>query len=111
MLPSMRERKRYLVYEIIAEKPIKDFSLIQKQLWHNFHQFVGEWGVAQMGLWILPERFNYKTQRGIMRIKHTAANMAKAALLFVENIDKEPVIVRSVAVSGTIKKAATYLGG
>lgn len=100
-----------MVYEIISERPIKDFSLVERQLWHDCQRFLGDYGMSKTGLSILPERFNPKTQRGIMRLSHTAQNTLKAALLFVQQIEKEPVIVRSIAVSGTIKKASSYLGG
>ena len=111
LLPTLRERKRYMVYEVISEKPIKDFSLIKNKLYNDAKVFLGEYGMSQTSLKILPEKYNMNTQRGIMRMSHTAVNQIKSALLFVQHIEKEPVIVRSIAVSGTIKKASLCLRG
>ncbi len=111
LLPSLRERKRYLVYEVISEKPITSKKAIQDHITTAAQQLFGQYGLAHLQLRFLPEKYQQKTQRGILRLHHTATEWLKTALLFVSEIDNQPVIVRSIAVSGTLRKASLCLRG
>lgn len=111
LLPSLRERKRYLVYEIISEKPVAHSKPVQEQITTAAQHLFGLYGLSHLRLRFLPEKFRQKTQRGILRFHHAATAWVKTALLFVSHIDKQPVIVRSISVSGTLRKASLCLRG
>lgn len=111
LLPSLRERKRYLVYEVISEKPITYDKPVQEQITIAAQHLLGQYGLSHLQLRFLPEKFQQKTQRGVLRFHHAATASMKTALLFVSHIDKQPVIIRSIAVSGTLRKASLYLRG
>ncbi|MBI4737995.1 hypothetical protein HY772_00230 [Candidatus Woesearchaeota archaeon] len=105
LLPAFRERKRYLAFEIISEKPIGDFKVVSNQIWSTMLQFLGELECGKAGIWILADKYNHEKQQGIIRINHTYVDKLRASLALVQNINNEKVIIRSRGVSGILKKA------
>lgn len=104
----MREKKRYLVYELdSAITP--NATTAAKTLMNAFLQTSGEFGVANMGPVVLNESYNPKTKRGIVRVSARTLDAAKAALVFVTDIDGKPASARSVTVSGAIGTAKKAL--
>lgn len=111
LLPSLREKKRYLAFEIVSKNRIKSFSSVSKAIWQGMLSFNGTKGAAQAGIWLLPERYNPQTQKGIIRVNHKAVDSLKASLMTIQNVENTPALVRSVGVSGSLRKATTYVAG
>jgi ribonuclease P/MRP protein subunit POP5 len=112
LLPCLREKKRYLAFEIISESKITDVSKVKQAIMDSCLRFLGEFGMAKAGLLILPDKYNPLLQRGLIRVSHKMANELRASLAFVQAIDGQKVIVRSVGLSGILKKAEKkYLQG
>lgn len=105
LLPSQREKKRYLVFEIISKNKIKPFSEITNAIWKAVLTFAGQTGAAKAGISVLQDKYNSSRQRGMIRVSHKMLDMLKAALTLIKEINKEPVIVRSLGTSGILKKA------
>ena len=105
LLPSLREKKRYLAFEVISKQKIKDFNKVSDAVMNAGLGFLGQLGMAKAGAIILKDKWNNELQRGIIRVNHKHVDNLKAALTFVENIDNKEVIVKSVGVSGILKKA------
>lgn len=105
ILPSLRERKRYLAFEIISKNKISDFSAVSRALWQSFSRFLGELECSKAGIMILAEKYNKELQRGLIRVNNKYVNQLKSALLFMDRIEAAPVVVKSVGVSGMIGKA------
>lgn len=108
LLPSLREKKRYVVCEVLSEKPITDRKSVTNTLLSSFLSLFGEQGLAKAGLQALPD-YNPETQRGLLRTAHTSVQQLKASMALVRAITGQPVIVRSVSVSGMLKKAKSHL--
>ncbi len=111
ILPSLREKKRYLTFEILSKSKIKDFSSVSGSIWASSLSFLGESGTAKAGIWLLPDKYNSKTQRGIIKVSNKHVNNLKASLALIKQIEGNDVIVRSMTVSGMLKKASKYLAG
>lgn len=109
VLPSLREKKRYLVFEIISGKPIKEFSGISKAVWKALLDFSGVLGAAKAGIWLLGDKFNKDSQKGIIRVNNKSVDLLKAALCTIKQVDGVDVIVRSLGVSGILKKTGKYM--
>ena len=105
LLPSLREKKRYLAFEVISKDKINDFSQVSNAILHYSLQFLGVLGAAKAGIIPLANKWNPKLQRGIIKVSHKHVDAVKAALLFADKIDGEEVIFRSIGVSGILKKA------
>ncbi len=105
ILPSLREKKRYLVFEIISKEKIIDINLVSNAIWHYCLQFLGQLGTAKAGLMVLNNKWNSELQRGIIKVSNKYVDALKAALTFANKIDNADVIFRSVGVSGILRKA------
>ena len=104
LLPSLRERKRYLAYEVISRSKFYDAIHVNKAILDAANQFLGNFGMAKAG--ILPiDKWDSNSQRGIMRVNNKHVDNLKASLIFVKNIDGKDVIVRSIGASGILRKA------
>ena len=105
MLPSLREKKRYLVFEIISKQKIDNFNLVEKSIMNNALTFLGQLGIAKAGAMMLKDKWNKELQRGIIRINHKHVDEMKAALTLIKKIENNDVVVKSVGVSGILNKA------
>jgi len=105
LLPSQREKKRYLVFEIISKNKVKPFSEITNAIWNSILTFVGQTGAAKAGISVLQDKYDASRQLGIIRVSHKMLDALKAALTLIREINNEPVIVRSMGTSGILKKA------
>ena len=110
LLPSMREKKRYIAFELISDKPEIKAQSVQKAVLQAVSAYLGKLGAAEAGVIMLKERYDEKKNKGILRCAHKYVDQVKAALAFRTEIDKAPVIFRTLGVSGIIKKAhAKYM--
>lgn len=103
--PSLREKKRYIAFEIISEKPMPEFRKISGSIWQGLLSYLGSYGAAKAGVWILHDKYNPETQRGLLRVSRKEVEKVKGAFVLIDNIDNIPVIIRSIGVSGILKKA------
>ena len=108
LLPSLRQKKRYAVFELLAEQKFS-FPIIKNEVQNALQRFLGYEGMAKASPIILAERFNEQKQRFTMKVSNTSVDQVKAALLFITSIQNTPIIIRSLITSGTLKKAALYL--
>ena len=112
LLPTLKEKKRYLAFEIISKSEIKAFSEVSKTIWGSTLSFAGTKGTANMGIWVFPEKYNPEKQRGIIRVGHKYMDELKASLALIKEIEQQPAIVRSIGASGILAKAEQkYMGG
>ncbi len=99
--PTLRGKKRYVKFELNS-----DVSLFEKDvkfaIWNTFSRIYGEKGVAEQKLWLI-KWFPDKNE-GILRCALEKLEEVKAGLLFVKEVQKEPVIPILKKVSGSIKK-------
>lgn len=103
--PSLREKKRYLAFEIISKAKIKGFSVIRDTIADCLTGFLGTRESSLAGMIILKERYNQDKQRGIIKISHKYVDKLRASFCFIEKIGGQKVIVRSLGTSGILKKA------
>lgn len=104
LLPSLKEKKRYLVFEIISDKPLK-YKEVEKSLKKELSKVLGLFNSARAGLMFLPETWNKKKQKGIIRVAHKYVSHLKSGLMLIEEIKNQKVIIKSVKVSGILNKA------
>ncbi len=104
LLPTLKEKKRYLAFEIISKSKLA-FADIKKAIWASILSFAGTKGASAMGVQVLPEKYNAQKQKGIIRVTHTGMKDLKASLTLINQIQQQPVIVRSTGASGILAKA------
>ena len=101
LIPSLREKKRYVKFKIISEHKI-DRDTAMKRLKQGILRYMGTSGASKAGFIIV--KYDEKDQTGIVRINHKYVNDLKAALLLIKDMD-QPVIIKSLITSGILKKA------
>jgi len=99
---SLRDRKRYIVFELIAEKKLNENG-VRISLNKLFLQLYGEIGFSKMNLNLI--QFNEKNGKGILRCRHSFLEEAKAGLLFSGKVNEIKLIPRILRVTGTVRKA------
>ena len=104
LLPSLKQKKRYLVFEINKALPVKD---VQEEVEQALLLFLGQLGVAKASPLFLKEK--YKDNKFIIKVNHTYVDECKSALILIKKIKNTPVLIRSIITSGTLKKASSYI--
>jgi ribonuclease P/MRP protein subunit POP5 len=97
--PSKREKKRYIVYQITAEKKKNFSNSLVLELKNN----LGVFGSAKAG--ILPIFFDDKTLVGIIKVNHKMVDEVRALFVLISELDKINVCIQTLGVSGILKKA------
>ena len=105
LLPSLREKKRYLAYEVISNNKIMDFRKVNEAILEASHKLHGLSGTAEAGMINLENKWNAGLQKGILKISHKQVDKTRAALTFVTKVDSQNAVIRSVGMSGILKKA------
>ncbi len=106
LLPTLREKKRYLVYEVISESAIRQQDA-EASIKTAFHEFLGDLGMAKAGIMFLKD---WENNRGIIKMSHREVDNVKAALTLVKEVSGNKAVVRSLGLSGILEKArARYL--
>jgi ribonuclease P/MRP protein subunit POP5 len=100
ILPSLREKKRYIVYEAISDKKLNS-NEIKQSIDDALLKFIGEFGYAKAG----PLFVQTKNNKGIIRINNKYLNEIKTSLALIEKIKNKKVIIKTIGVSGILKKA------
>jgi len=107
-LPSLKERKRYVIVKVISSQKFS-FKEIEQELKDSLAEFLGTLGLSKASIMILKEKFNPENQTLIIKVNNKHVNELKSGLILVKKIKDKPVIIKSLAVSGTLKKASLYL--
>ncbi len=102
ILPSLKEKKRYVVFEVLSDKKVSQKE-IEEGVQSNVAKFLGELGIARSGFVLMNDTI--KGKKGIIRTNVKYQDEIKMALSLIKNIGKEKVIVNVTGVSGILKKA------
>ena len=102
LLPCLKERKRFVVYQILSEH---NFTALEadKAISEATKDYLGILGLSKAGITHLKERYN--NNKGIIRVNNKFVDEVKASLTLIKMIDKKKATVRSLGVSGILKKA------
>lgn len=99
-LPVLRERKRYIVFEVISEKDVSKNDLLAAIRSAETTLF-GDIGSSLSRLRLI----SFDGRFGLLRCAHTRIEESRAALATVYSINRTRAAIRVLGVSGTIKAA------
>ncbi|MBI2664141.1 hypothetical protein HYX10_02250 [Candidatus Woesearchaeota archaeon] len=100
---ALREKKRYLVFEVIGNAKCSDAVAAVKG---SFSRLFGSIESANADIAEVKSR----SSMCMLRVGRKYADKLKAAMIMVKNINGNYVMLRSVGLSGSIKNASNYLG-
>ena len=101
--PTLREKNRYLVLEVISEGKRFDKKAVQRAIWNSSFAFLGEVGVSKTSLWII--EWDEKKQKGIVKVNKQSIREIRASITLINKIEGQVVIPQVLGISGTIKAA------
>ncbi|PIN79888.1 hypothetical protein COV16_01880 [Candidatus Woesearchaeota archaeon CG10_big_fil_rev_8_21_14_0_10_34_8] len=127
LLPSLREKKRYLAFEVIVKeqslfsegnniKKSRFRHISKKQIsWLDIkiavkeaiHKHIGRTGLADAGILFVKNNSN----KAVLRTSNNTLNKVKASLIFIKKINNDSVIVRTITASGVLNKAVACIEG
>src|SRR3989344_817550 len=100
LLPSLKEKRRYLVYEAHSEGTFS-FNDVKEAILQEA-AFLGTLGLAKAGLILLDD---WNNNKGIIRVATASLDNVKAALFLIRNINKKEAFISTIGVSGTLYRA------
>jgi len=102
LLPSLREKKRYVLFRVISEEKIEVHQL-KEAFFSNMLNMFGETGVAQIKARFLDKLWDPERQIGILRVNHKEKFKVIVALGLILRIGESRVNVKIYKISGTLK--------
>ncbi|MFW6378682.1 MAG: Rpp14/Pop5 family protein [Nanoarchaeota archaeon] len=102
--PAFRETKRYIVYEAESlDETGVSMKDVQRSLVRQLTAMLGVFDAASAG--IIPIKYDQQKKRGILRVNHLMVDKVRACFALINTIDKKPIRISSMRVSGILKKA------
>lgn len=90
LLPSLKERKRYILYQI-------NKKMDKYEIERNLKDFIGELGLAKSGLRFI----KHQGEKGIIQVNHNFVDHVKTGLALIYKPD---IMIRTVKVSGSLRR-------
>jgi ribonuclease P/MRP protein subunit POP5 len=104
--PTLRDRNRYIVFEILGEGRF-DRRDVVNVIWSHLLRLYGEVGAAGASLWVMD--YDMEGGRGIIKVNHGGVSMIRSAMALVKSIRGDRAVLNVTLVSGTLKKARQRL--
>ena len=118
LIPSLREKIRYIGFEIIvkkqdAEKVAKKISKtdVKKAMLKAVKNYLGIKNSAQAGTMFVSNTYkNSKSRiRGVLKVNRKYIDDVKASMMFIKEINDIPLIIKCPVTSGVINKVIKKL--
>ncbi|MEM7826263.1 MAG: Rpp14/Pop5 family protein [Candidatus Aenigmatarchaeota archaeon] len=102
LIPTLREKERYVKFKVISEQPISYVDL-ESAIWNLFLDFYGELGVSEISLWVIKNLWDEKEQVGVIKCNNKSVQKVLTGLNFIQRLGDSRVIFKILKISGTIK--------
>lgn len=103
LMPSLREKKRYILYEVISKEDA-DINEVVREIDINCKNMLGTIELAKAGVIHLKKRYNPQTKRGVLRVNNKYVDKIITSMTLITKIKDKEAIIRSLYVSGILKK-------
>lgn len=100
ILPSLREKKRYIAFEVISEERL-DKNMVNNAIFDANKSYLGELGCAKANFKVLD--YDENSKKGMIKASNKYIDYVKASLSLIKRIKNTKVIIKTMGVSGTIK--------
>jgi ribonuclease P/MRP protein subunit POP5 len=102
--PSKRQKKRYIVFQIVSEDKF-GFEEAKKAIVNACFKYLGEFTCEKAKPYIIQNVYIGDKNRGILRVGHKYVEDIKKAFSMIKKINEKNVMVRPLGISGILKKA------
>lgn len=110
ILPSLREKKRYIMFEVISDKKT-GFKEVKKAIQASAHDLMGELLLSKAGLSFLDDKWDQKDQVGIIRVNHKYVDHMRMTFCLINKVGRKKAIIHSLGTSGILKKTKRFKAG
>ena len=97
LLPILKEKKRYLLYEITSKEKLFN---IENTIENELRNFIGNLGLAKARFKLIKT----KDSKGIIKVSNKYVDEIKTGLSLISEINDTPVRISTLKVSGVINK-------
>lgn len=105
--PTMRERKRYLAFELISADEIRREDLL-REMFSCSGSLLGDVGSSECSIRLL----KFEDSKGIIRCRYNSTEKTRAILATINSINDKRVTIHVLGISGTVAGATKkYLEG
>lgn len=104
VLPSLREKKRYLAFKINSEGNFTK-KHIETSINMAILNYMGELGYARAG----PILVEYGKNKGILKVNNKELSNVRAGLSLITKVDNKKAFISSIITSGLLNKAKKSL--
>lgn len=109
-LPSLRDKKRYIVFRLYTQGTIP-INNIQNAIMHSVINWMGEAEAARGNVRVIKNLWDEKKRIGILRCGNKYVDEVKVALSLVYQVGDHRVTIASLFVTGTILSGKSKLKG
>jgi ribonuclease P/MRP protein subunit POP5 len=102
--PTLREKNRYIAFEVISKKQL-NIKGVKEGLEKEILGFLGALELAKSSFKLI----NFQKNKGIIKVQRKYLNKIKTALILINNIQDNKVMIKNKYVSGILKKAKLNL--
>lgn len=102
LMPTLRERERYIKFQVISDEPIY-YSDLEQAIWNVLLDFYGEYGLSKTSMWLVKNLWDEHEQIGVIRCNNKSVQQIIAGLGLVTRLGDNRIIFKIIKVSGTIK--------
>lgn len=102
LLPTLRQKKRYVVYEYISEREISNEEVF-KEIILSFKELYGKIILAKAGI----KHIAFNEKKSILKINNKYVNELRVAMSQISEINNIKINLYTIGISGIIKKAKT----
>ncbi|MBR9676745.1 hypothetical protein GOV04_01235 [Candidatus Woesearchaeota archaeon] len=104
LMPTLKEKKRYIKYRIHTQKPLSDNKMLQNTVRGALQEYLGSSGAAKAGLLFVKDGFDVTEQTFIIRVNNKQADNVKASLTLKTKMNNKEVNFQSIKTSAILKK-------
>jgi len=109
-LPSMRSRKRYVIFKIHSDNPL-DYSNVKNAMWHSMENWLGQNELAQAEPRLIKNLWDGRKKTGFLQCSPRYVDQIKMSFALIHQIGDQRVIFQVLRVSGTIKSGKEKIKG
>ncbi len=102
LLPTLREKKRYIVFEAFGKDSVSQKDAHQA-ISAELQKFLGEFGMAKAGVVLLKD---WSKNKGVLRVANKEVDTVRSAIMLARGKD---FAFKTLAVSGSLEKLRNKL--
>jgi ribonuclease P/MRP protein subunit POP5 len=102
--PTLREKKRYIIFEVCCKEKIESKELI-KEILSSTRSLYGDLGMSKFNLWLI----SFDGRSCIIRCARDKTEDVRAALAAIDRINDQSIGISVLGISGTINGAKKRL--